>query len=112
MDDLAVRVAFLDRDMRHRRRGRGPVPMLHTGRTPDHIAGPDFLDRATPTRRPAKAGGHDQRLTEGMRVPRGPGARLEGDAAAGHTGRIGRLEQGVNAYLPGEILGRPLGGGL
>ena len=61
---------------------RGPVPMLFARREPDHVAGPDFLDRPAPTLRPAAAGRHDQGLAERMRVPCGTGAGLEGDAGA------------------------------
>src|SRR4029450_4833238 len=39
---------FLDGDMGHRRRCLGAVPMLLTGRRPDHVARPNLLDPARP----------------------------------------------------------------
>src|ERR1017187_1821411 len=62
---------FLDRDVRYCRRGTGAVPVLLTRRKPDHVAGPDVLDRPAPALRAPRATGHDQRLAEWMRVPRG-----------------------------------------
>src|SRR5882762_8201485 len=87
VDDLAVGIALLDGDMGHRGRWRRSVPMLYAGRARDHVTGPDFLDRAAPILRPAKAGRNDQGLTERMRVPGTPGARLKCDAGAGGTCR-------------------------
>jgi hypothetical protein len=46
------------------------------------------------------AASDDQRLAEWMRVPGGPGARLEGDAGAGGARRIGRLEQRIDGTVP------------
>ena len=54
VDDLAVEL-LLNGDMRHRRRRRGAVPMLLAGREPDHVAGPDFLDRAAPALHPDRS---------------------------------------------------------
>ena len=45
---LSFRV-FLNRDVRHRGRRRCAVPVLFTRRKPDHVAWPDFLDRAAET---------------------------------------------------------------
>ena len=88
---LAVQ-RFLNGDMRHRgRRGRA-MPMLLTGRKPDHIARPNFLDRTALTLRPAESGGDDQRLTEWMRMPGSARTRLERDACATNTRRFGWLE--------------------
>src|SRR5207245_9055735 len=42
VDVFAVQ-RLLNGDMRHRRRGRRPVPMLLAGREPDHTAGPSVL---------------------------------------------------------------------
>src|SRR6267378_4767041 len=42
---LAVQ-RFLNGDMRHRRPRGGAVPMFLTRGKPDHVAWPDFLDRA------------------------------------------------------------------
>jgi hypothetical protein len=66
--------------------------MLLTGRKPDHIARPNFLDRTALTLRPAESGGDDQRLTEWMRMPGSARTRLERDACATNTRRFGWLE--------------------
>ncbi len=80
LDILAVH-RFLNGDMRHRGRGRRPVPVLLPGRKPDHITGPEFIDRSALALNPAAAGCDDQSLAERMRVPGGAGTRLECDAA-------------------------------
>jgi len=61
LDDLAIE-RFLNRDVCHRGRRRRAVPMLLVRRKPDHIARPNFLNRAAPTLRPSKSRGDDQRL--------------------------------------------------
>src|SRR5712691_6865159 len=45
-------------------------------------------------------------------VPCCPSARLERDTGADHTCRIGCLEQRVNAYTAGKVLGRSFAGRL
>src|SRR6266702_959444 len=90
--------------MRHRRRGRRPVPML--------LAGPDFLDRAALALNPTAARRDNQSLAERMRMPGGAGARLECDAAAANMCWIGCLEQRVHADRAGEIFRRSLAGRL
>jgi hypothetical protein len=64
----------------------------------------EFLDRAAPTLREAAARRHDKGLAQRMGVPRGPGSGLERDTRAGHTRRIGGLEERVDAHRAGEIL--------
>src|SRR5207249_1175572 len=46
----------------------------------DHVTQPDFLHRSAFALDPAAAGGDDQCLSQRVRVPRGPCARLERDA--------------------------------
>jgi len=87
IDRFAVQ-RFLNRDMSHRGRRRSAMPMLFTGRKPDHIAWPDFLDRAASALRPTKTGRNDQRLTEWMRMPGGASTRLERDVCATHARRF------------------------
>jgi hypothetical protein len=111
LDGLAVEL-FHNRDMRHGRRRRGAVPVLLTRRAPDHVARPNPLDRAAPALHQAAAIYHDQVLPQRMRVPCGPGARLERDAGRNRARRTGRLEQGIDAHSAGEILRRPFAGGL
>ena len=72
VDRFAVE-RLLNGDMSHRSGRRSAVPMLFTRHKPDHIARPDFLDRAAPTLNPPKAGREDQRLTEWMCMPGGAG---------------------------------------
>ena len=78
------------------------MPVLLAGREPDHIAGADFLDRSALALRPAAAGGDDQRLAERVRMPCGAGARLERDARAAYAGRLGSIEERVDAHRAGE----------
>jgi hypothetical protein len=88
------------------------MPVLQSGREPDNVAGPDFLDWPVLALHPAQAGCDEQCLTEWVCVPRSTGAGLECNAAAGHPCRIARLEQGVNADRTGEIFPRSLTGRL
>ena len=74
--------------------------MFYTGRTPNHITGTDFLDRAAPTLRPAAASSYNQRLTKGVRMPCGAGAGLEGDADAKDTRRFGASNSGSMRTVP------------
>src|SRR3954451_9849527 len=94
--------------MRHRGRRRCAMPVLQTGRKPDDVTWPDFLDCAALALNPAKAGGHDQGLPERMRVPRRARARLECHVCAGRACRIVRAEERVDADRTGEISRRPL----
>ena len=111
VDHFAVEL-FLNGDVGHRRGWRGAVPMLLAGRNPDHVARPDFLDRAAPTLRPAATGRHDQGLAERMCVPCRPRAGLEGDAGAERARRSGRIEQRIDAHRAGEPIRRSLAGRL
>src|SRR5262245_60625531 len=111
LDGLAIE-PFLNRDMRHRGRRRRTVPVFFSRREPDDVAGTDVFDRAAPALRAPAPSGDDQRLTERMGVPRGPGARLERDAGADRTRRIGRLKQRIDTDRAGEVLVRPLTGWL
>jgi hypothetical protein len=88
------------------------MPVLQSGRNPDNVAGPDLFDWPALALHPAQAGGDEQRLTEWVGVPRGTGAGLECDVAAGYPRRIARLEQGVNADRTGEIFRQSLAGRL
>src|SRR6266567_1722112 len=65
--------------------------MLLTRRAPDHVAGADFFDWASPALNQAAASRDDQGLTQRVRVPRRPGAGLEGDADAERPRRLGWL---------------------
>jgi hypothetical protein len=106
-------VEFLDdRDMRHRGGCRRAVPMLFAGRTPDDIAGPDFLFGFAPALRPAASGGDDQRLPQRMGMPRRARAGFERDQCAIRTRGIGRIEQGIDPYATGKIFGWSLEGTL
>src|ERR1041385_5457159 len=89
---------FLDSDVRHGRGGRSAVPVLLAGREPNHVTGPNFLDRATPTLCASASGCHDESLSQRMRMPGGPRPRFKSYAGDLNKCRIGRLKQRVNAY--------------
>src|SRR4051812_30742189 len=72
--------ALLNGDMRHRRRGRRPVPVTRAGRDLNHVAGPDLLHRPAFLLDPAETAGDDQGLAERVRMPHGAGTGLERDA--------------------------------
>jgi hypothetical protein len=74
--------------------------MFFAGLKPDDIARPDFLDGTTPTLHAPDAASDDQRLAERMRVPGGPGGRLESDAGAGRARRRRSRDwfQGASAH--------------
>jgi hypothetical protein len=55
-------------------------------------------DRASPALHEAASSRHDQGLAQRMGVPCRPRAQLERHAEAQYACRLGRLEQGVNAY--------------
>ena len=86
---------------------RRPVPMLLAGREPHDVAGPDLLDRAALALHPAQPGCDDQRLTERMRVPGCPRARLKGDGGSADAGGIFTRKRCVDAHGAGKI--RPQG---
>src|SRR2546427_1832425 len=106
-DDLAVE-SLLDRDVRHRAVRRGAMPMLLSRRTRDHISGVDFFDGTSPALHEAAASGHNERLTQRMRMPGGAGAGLERDARTLHAPRSACLEQRFDAHLAGEPFLRSL----
>src|SRR5437870_7101170 len=95
VDHLTV-LLFLNGDVRHRGRRRSPVPMLLTGGEPDHIARPNFLNRAFPAPCQAAASRDNESLAERMRAPRGPRTRLEGDAGALNKCWIGCLKKRID----------------
>ena len=88
------------------------MPMLLTRREPDHVTGPNWLDGATPALHETAASRHDEGLTQRVGVPGCASAGLERDAGGEYAGRSVCLNQGVDAYGAGEILGRPFARGL
>ena len=82
-----------DGDVGHRGGWRRAMPVFFAGRKPDDVTGPDFLDGAAPSLRPAAAGCNDDGLTQRVRVPGGAGTRLEGDNRAADMGGSGPLER-------------------
>ena len=99
VDSLAIEL-FLNGDVAHSRDFGGAVPVLFTGRKPDHIARPDFLNGPAPTLRPTATCRNDQRLTERVRMPCGAGTRLEGDTGSNSTRRSGRTISGSMRTVP------------
>jgi len=88
------------------------MPMFLPRREPDHIPWSNVLDRTTQALDPAEALRHDQRLAQRMGVPCSPRAGFTRDTGPDHAGRFRGLEQGVNAYRTGKILGRSFAGRL
>ncbi len=72
--------------------GAAPCQCFSPGGNQTTSPGPNFLDRPAPALGPAATRRHDQSLPQRMRVPRRPGAGLEGDAGALYERRIGRLK--------------------
>ncbi len=69
-------------------------------------------DATTPALYQTGTSHHNQILAQRVSVPRGGGARLERDTGTDCTCRSVRLEQGIDAYIAGEILDRAFGGRL
>ena len=91
---------FLNGDVGHGRGESGSVPVFFAGRKPDHIAGTDFLYLRAFALSPTAAGGDDQRLAEGVGMPCGACARLEGDARTLHKGGIRAWKRGSIRTVP------------
>src|SRR2546430_8453564 len=109
--DLAVE-CFLNRNVRHGCCRRSTMPVLQSGREPDHVAGTNFLDEAALALRPTATACDNERLTERMRVPRSARARLERDARTGGPCRSVCLKQRIDAHRAGEPISRTFGGRL
>src|SRR5262249_28229634 len=110
-DGFAIK-GFLNGEMGHRRGRGGAVPVFFARREPDDVAGAEFLDRTAPALGPAKAGSDDQGLAEGMGMPGGAGAGLEGHAISGGAGGRGGREERIDTDGAGEVIRRAAGGGL
>ena len=89
--------------------GVGAVPVLLAGREPDHVAGPDLLDRAAPALRPAEPAVTISVWPSGCvcQAVRAPGSKVT--LAPRDARRVGRLEQRIDADRAGEPFGRSLG---
>jgi hypothetical protein len=98
--------------MRHSRSRRGSMPVLLSGREPDHITRPDLLDRSTFALSPATACCDDECLSQRMRMPGSPRPRLERDTRTLNQCRLRRLEKRIDPYRASEPLQRPLSGRL
>src|SRR5438874_4688904 len=98
--------------MAHGRGLRRAVPVLLARRAYNDIAGANLAFRAVLAFHPAAAGGHDQPLAEGMRVPGAARAGLEGDERGRDAGRLCRREQRIDADSASEPVIRAFAGGL
>src|SRR3954462_8291507 len=85
-DDLSVVVGFLDGDVGHEPVGCGAVPVLLAGFDVAHVAGAHLLGGAAAVGGIGDAVGDIQRLTAGVSVPGGAGARGEADVGAADGG--------------------------
>src|SRR2546429_7393065 len=101
LDRLAVE-SFLNGNVGHGCRGRRAVPVLFSGREPDHVAWADFLDATALSLHPADPRRDDQGLTKRMRVPGSPSAGFESDSRTTDAGRRRRGEEWVDADGAGE----------
>ena len=88
------------------------MPVLFAGREPDHVTGPDLLDRPAFALSPAAASHDDESLAERMRMPCSSRSRFEGYAGALDERGIRRLKQRINSYHAREPLRRSLRGSL
>jgi len=91
VDNLTVEL-FLNGDVHHGRGRCGSMPVLLAGLEPDHITGPDLLDRSALALDPAAASRDDESLTEWMGMPCSPRARLKSYAGTLNECRIGCLK--------------------
>lgn len=103
---------LLDGDMSHSGCGSGSMPMLFTGRKPDHITRPNFLYRFTIALSPAAASRDNQSLAQRMRVPCSPCAGLERNAGTLNTCRGRCLKKWIDPYSASEPVRWPLTRGL
>jgi hypothetical protein len=83
------------------------MPMLHARRNPHDIAGFDFLDRTIPMLDEAGSRCDDQRLAEGMCMPGGARAGLEGRDASADAGRRGAWNRESTRTAPMKLLAEP-----
>src|SRR5207248_2432346 len=103
IDGLAIE-PFLDGHVRHGRPCRRAMPVFLARSKPDDVAWSDLFDRTAPPLGAAATRGYDERLAEGMRVPRGPRAGFECHTGADDARWIRGFKQRVDAYRAGEIV--------
>jgi hypothetical protein len=109
--DLPIQ-AFVNGNVGHCSGRAGPMPVLLAGRKPDHITGPNLLERPTPTLCEAATRRDDQRLAQWVRVPGCASSRLEGDARSESPRWMVGLKQRINPYRSSEPIGRAFARGL
>ncbi len=107
VNDLAIEL-LLDRDMSHSGCGSGSMPMLFTGRKPDYISRPNFLDGLAIALNPATPSRDNQSLVQWMRVPCSACAGFERNAGTLNTcwGRC--LKKWIDPYSVSEPVRWPL----
>src|SRR5579871_1687589 len=88
------------------------MPVLLPRREPNHISRPDLFNRSAIPLCPAQAPSNDQSLTQRMRMPRRPSARLKGNARTLYERRIWRLKKWIDPYSPREPVGGTFDRGL
>ena len=111
VDVLAIQ-RFLNSDVGHCGLRRCAVPMLQSGREPNHIVRANFLNGTAFALNPSHPGRDDQGLPQGMRVPGRPRARLECDAPGGDPPWFSYWEERVDPHSSGEVVPRSLVGRL
>src|SRR5436853_4050878 len=98
-DHLPI-LLFLNSDVRHGSGLSCAMPVLLAGREPDHVTGPDLLNRSTFALSPAAARRDDESLAERMSVPCSSRARLERNASPLNKSGIGCLKNGSIRTVP------------
>jgi hypothetical protein len=81
------------------------MPVLVTGRTPDHFLGTAFHRLLAFALGSAAACGEDQRLPQRIGTPGGAGVGLEGHRRTGNARRLRRGIQWIDANRAGEPCG-------
>ena len=87
---------------------RGAVPMLLARGDPGDIARPNLLNRASPALRQPAPCGHDECLAQRVGVPCRSSTGFKRDAGAECASRRVCLEQGIDPYRAGKILGKSI----
>ena len=95
---------FMDGDVRHRRIRAGSVPVLLAGRYPDGIARVDRLNGFAFLLDEARTGDDVQRMSEGVRVPVCPRARIEANYQRANACRRFGFDDRVLPNRAGEIV--------
>src|SRR5262245_44719218 len=110
VDDVALLVGLLDRDVGHEPSRGGAVRVVLARLEEDAVAGADDLDRPALTLAEADALGDPDRLAARVRVPGGARAGREVHGGGADLRRLARRRNGVEVNGAGEPLARAVTG--